>query len=288
MPSKVILGRHETFPLRDGWTAKALNALSLYGKDTFDKEKGMRILGLGSNMVRSLRFWLKAGGVLEKFGSAELTEFGKTLLEYDPYMISSVSWNLYHLFLTRDPEYNPVFSYIFSNISDHYIREDAIEAQMKSYLSSQDREYNEKNLKKDIHMFFLSYSALKNNLSPEDNMVCPLSRFHYLEPTSDGKTFHFINPNREDQFYLIVFYALALIYNDSFDIGDAFNNPKGPARLFRMTEQDFQSSLMKMESAGLVTVNRTANLNAVYLHGNLALSELYERWNMEGGKAYVQ
>ena len=48
---------HETFPLRVAWLPKAVIAVS-HGKDPFsDPREGMRILGLGKNMVTALQCW---------------------------------------------------------------------------------------------------------------------------------------------------------------------------------------------------------------------------------------
>ena len=76
------LKRHETFSIREGWLEKGLNII-VENNECFKKDNGPRLLGLGSNMCKSLKYWLKATGIA-KFGQvAELTEFGNLLYKYD-------------------------------------------------------------------------------------------------------------------------------------------------------------------------------------------------------------
>ncbi|MCY9076434.1 DUF4007 family protein, partial [Bacillus inaquosorum] len=53
-------GRHESFYLRDKWLSKGMKAISEDSRFFYDKD-GFEKIGLGKNMVRSLRFWLLAG-----------------------------------------------------------------------------------------------------------------------------------------------------------------------------------------------------------------------------------
>ena len=57
-PNTVSFGRHESFLLRFGWISKGLGAL----KDdpaVFSQEDATVTLGVGKNMVASIRHWLQ-------------------------------------------------------------------------------------------------------------------------------------------------------------------------------------------------------------------------------------
>ena len=56
---------HETFTLRYGWLKKAVEATS---KDRliFQSDDALVTLGVGENMVRSIRHWGVATGILEE------------------------------------------------------------------------------------------------------------------------------------------------------------------------------------------------------------------------------
>jgi hypothetical protein len=71
---------HETFPLRVAWLPKAIGAVSR-GQDPFSNPRdGMRILGLGKNMVTALQCWSNYIGVIERDdGRLKVTKFGEII-----------------------------------------------------------------------------------------------------------------------------------------------------------------------------------------------------------------
>lgn len=72
---------HETFSIRKGWLSKGMKQVVKDPSVFVSKEYNpMDVLGIGSNMVKSLRYWLPAVGLSEspKGKSAQyLTEFGE-------------------------------------------------------------------------------------------------------------------------------------------------------------------------------------------------------------------
>lgn len=78
-------GRHETFHLRHGWARKAVAAAET-DPQTFNQDTAMTALGVGRNMVRSIRFWGLAAGLLEpgpEKGAVVPTEYGHTVFGTD-------------------------------------------------------------------------------------------------------------------------------------------------------------------------------------------------------------
>src|SRR5688572_10567858 len=68
---------HETFPLRYSWLPKAFAALCSRPKLFADEDLAMVELGVGKNMVRAIRFWVRAAGVAiaSEVGSMTPTAF---------------------------------------------------------------------------------------------------------------------------------------------------------------------------------------------------------------------
>ncbi|WP_162242623.1 DUF4007 family protein [Methylobacterium sp. Leaf88] len=82
---------HESFAVRHGWLPKLHEAVradpTLFQSD----ERAILTLGLGKNMVKSLRFWGEALGLIaQDRAGARITEFGSRLLDeaegLDPYL----------------------------------------------------------------------------------------------------------------------------------------------------------------------------------------------------------
>lgn len=76
---KIRLQGHEKFALRDGWINKALKIVP-DNSDAFTRKDATDMFGIGSNMVKSLRYWMKVLGLTNTSGS-ELLILEKSLLK---------------------------------------------------------------------------------------------------------------------------------------------------------------------------------------------------------------
>lgn len=77
---------HETFFIRKGWLSKGMRYVSQKPDVFTDKDDNpMDVLGIGANMVKSLRYWLQAVGLTKepKTGkkNQSLTPFGNIVHE---------------------------------------------------------------------------------------------------------------------------------------------------------------------------------------------------------------
>lgn len=104
--SEVYSG-HESFPCRYGWLPKLHEALAADPDLFADDEAAMIKLGLGKNMVRSIRFWGVAFGLASSSGRrVEPTRLAERILDpahgSDPYLESLGSlWRLHWRITTR-------------------------------------------------------------------------------------------------------------------------------------------------------------------------------------------
>src|SRR5207249_4154993 len=62
---------HETFPFRYMWLRKSVDAVAK-DHDALLSDDAMISLGVGKNMVRAIRHWGLASGVLEEFGETRV------------------------------------------------------------------------------------------------------------------------------------------------------------------------------------------------------------------------
>ncbi len=58
LPLKPSFTGHQTFALRTGWLKKGVDALRDAGPDVFSCDDVLVTLGVGKNMVQSIRHWL--------------------------------------------------------------------------------------------------------------------------------------------------------------------------------------------------------------------------------------
>ncbi len=114
-------GRHETFTPRYGWLKKGFDHCAV-NPHVFNEDDAIEKLGVGKNMVRSIRFWCVLLKLLEdggKHGCLVPSSFGRELLDdgfgRDPYLEDPASLWLLHWQLFKPPfiavSWNLAFSY---------------------------------------------------------------------------------------------------------------------------------------------------------------------------------
>lgn len=98
------LGRHETFTPRYGWLKKGYDAVIADG-NVFKASDAIERLGVGKNMVRSIRFWCQAFKlIIDNNGLMVKAPLGEELLEkWDPYLEDIASLWLLHWQLFVSP-----------------------------------------------------------------------------------------------------------------------------------------------------------------------------------------
>ncbi len=106
---------HETFSFRYTWLPKAVRALASDPRLFSNEENAMVTLGVGKNMVRSIRFWSQAAGVITAAGRGEhqATEIGCALLGergLDPFLEDIRTLWLLHWNLSTDFK-NPLLAW---------------------------------------------------------------------------------------------------------------------------------------------------------------------------------
>src|SRR5438067_4876793 len=83
MPSPYRISGHESFACRYAWLPKAVQWLPMKPDLFVNEQHAMVDLGVGKNMVRSIRFWALSSGIIEqakKGGGYVVTPFGSSIL----------------------------------------------------------------------------------------------------------------------------------------------------------------------------------------------------------------
>src|SRR5579885_1940203 len=74
-PPTLAFSGHETFPFRYAWLKKGLDAAA-DDPAVFRRDEALTALGVGKNMVRSIRHWCLAAGVIEEVGGGRAAASG--------------------------------------------------------------------------------------------------------------------------------------------------------------------------------------------------------------------
>lgn len=281
--AKLRLKRHGTFSIREGWLEKAIHIIanSDDNKSLFSKDNGVIEFGIGSMMVTSLRYWLIATDIIDE-RTNQLSEFGRLLLEFDPYLDDEFSWWIIHEKLASNYKDAPILNIIFNEFKPKNFKKQDLNEFVLEYLKDNAIEFSsESGVDSDITVFLKTYTN-EVVTDPEDNLNSPLGKLDLIQKDKDG-SYSFIQPRHDRLNYLVVYYNIlnCLGNSDSVHISELMNTNNSPTKLLKMDKNLFYLYLNEFKREGLITVNRTAGLNMVYIHEKLSERQIFEKYFME-------
>lgn len=275
--SNLKFKKNESFYIRDGWFEKAINAINENTDNVFSKNSGIAILGIGSNMVKSLKYWLIASDIIESSSNKTvLSNLGKLLLKYDQYLESNFSWFLIHHNLCKNVIECPLFTELFNSDIKTFTKNDFIKLVQFDF-NQMDISVKKEYIDDDTAVLLKSYYNELVYDNPEDNYICPLANLKLLEKRNE--VYYKVKPLYASLSYLLVYYCLITTYDDnSFVIEDSLNDLNTPLNIFNLDKNMYLQYLDEMRKKGLITINKTAGLNTVYFEKRLSLEEVFSEY----------
>ena len=176
MNNKVKLKGHESFSIREGWLTKGIFEIEKNPK-LFLEKNVTDILGIGTNMVKSLRYWLIVSNLIkeDKKNSYILSELGKLIKEKDPYMEDLFSLYLIHIQIAQNTQRALIWNLFFNKCNIKIFSKSDLQMKIEYLLESENLEYNSKILNDEIAALLKTYAAETKNDTPENNFTCPLT-----------------------------------------------------------------------------------------------------------------
>ena len=283
MNIKLKLKRHESFSIREGWLAKGIKNIKENSK-TFSSAESTDILGIGTNMVKSLRYWMSATCLAkEENRETTLTEFGELIDKYDSYLEDIFSWWLIHIKMMLNIDDAYIYNLFFNKCGKKSSSKRDIYEQLASNLKNEKLEYNENILQDEVSMIIKTYAIDEKIDNPENNFISPLSELNLIKKI-DRDTYERNKPDYRNLNYLIVFYLIEQLLDnkDYISIDELLKLDNSPAKLLNLDKNLINEYLDEMKRNGLVLINRTAGLNMVYFQKKLSLEDIMKEY-FEGG-----
>ncbi|MDF0728437.1 DUF4007 family protein [Cytobacillus sp. S13-E01] len=179
-------GQHQSFYLRDRWLNKAIKHLNEDSRFFYDNEAFEKI-GLGKNMVQSLRFWTVATKVVDEDFNQErkkihhTTEFGKILYQYDRYIQFNDSASIIHYHLSKEKEPSTVWYWFFNILNETIITKEELLEQFIIWVRANEvKSVSEKSLKRDVDCLIKLYTAGQSTDDPEEVIQSPINKVKLL------------------------------------------------------------------------------------------------------------
>lgn len=285
MEIKVKMKRHESFSIREGWLAKGIKNVKEYG-NVFSLADATDILGIGTNMVKSLKYWMIATKLIEEHNrEIKLTKLGELIYEFDPYLEDIFSWWLIHINLILNIEDAYIYNLFFNKCVGRSFSKRDIYEQLYFNLIKEKMDFNENILQDEVNMIIKTYTIDEKVDNPENNFICPLTELNLLRKI-DRDTYEKNKPDFRNLSYLIVYYLMLILAKDKEYIGidDLLKNENSLGKIINLDKNLINEYLDEMKINGLVIINRTAGLNMIYFKKRLSLEEIASEYYKGGAQ----
>lgn len=267
----IKLQGHEKFALRDGWITKGFEVLSAdKGSSVFTSKNAPDIFGIGTNMVKSLRYWLKAFGLtVESKNGVRLSEIGALIKENDMYLEDSFTLWLLHSGIVKNADSATAWHFFFNCFDLPEFDKEAVFNvllnELEKYRDNPAKEIPRKSLSSDIDIILNMYARSRETPDPEDKNTSPFSQLGLIKQTPDRK-YMTAAPDKRLLSETLVLYEIAehMGDGDSLSINRLINGKNGLKAIYHMNTVDINDYLDLLHNREYIRVDRTAGLDMIY------------------------
>ena len=269
-------GKHQTFFLRSNWIYKGISSFDnpKYTEDFLVQvKKYYKVMGLGSSMYKSLRYWLEATNIIEHLeGSHKLTYFGEYLRSHDLNADKIFSKLLLHYFLVTNIHINATeeshsFYWLFNVNNDRVFDKQYLILEIEKWDKATKTQRNKVNftsintIKSDVDVLINTYTKLMPT-HPEDKNFSPLAELGLLK--EEGKNI-FRLPLSSVKYNLDAFMYLILLWKENGEdllVDSLVEKPSSIGKAFNLGRSEILELLeMMIQTKYPLEIMRTNNLN---------------------------
>ncbi len=283
---------HDTFFIRKGWLSKGMDCI-VEKPDLFvDKEENpMDVLGIGSNMVKALRYWLQAVALTSEPNKGKriqtLTKLGEQIYQKDRYIEELGTLYLLQYKLAKQKEEATAWYYFFNEFSmSEFTREEFVQA-LQNYILMENNGNSVaiRSLNDDfaciINTYLPRYKSNPGKVSPENNIDCPFGELGLIDISNrKQKTYKKAIPAAGS---LNPWVVLAVISDqaegrDEIGLNELLTKPCNIGKVFNFDAITMLDVLHEIENLGLVKIIRTAGLDVIHLNTQFTFEDCVEKY----------
>lgn len=279
---------HETFSCRSYWPKKGYDFLNNGNK--FNDNDALVKLGVGKNMVSSIKHWIKSFGIVNTEDS--LTSFWRTILDnkgYDPYLENKGTLWLLHYYIVKT-NYASIYNEFFNSFRKEKV--EFVKSQLIKFIVSKlelsgFKNYTQNTLDKDINVLLRNYcfsNTVKHNLEDDlSSLLIELELIEKVDVTSSAEQYYSFNVSeRADLPWQIFLYIVLDLFNNetTVDLHSLETQVNTPGLLFCMNKagivnkmQEISDNILEVvykNDAGIITISGLDKLDK-----NKILEEYY-------------
>jgi hypothetical protein len=278
---------HETFAPRSLWPKKGYDA-AREDPEVFGREDAMIGLGVGKNMVRSIRHWGLCFGLLEEVPetrgrAVRPTALGDRLLGdtgFDPFLEDAGTLWWLHWRLVRNLDRATAATWLFARPRGGRFTRDELVAELEGLIREhRSRAVPRTSLKRDVEVLLRVYvrpgvgragRGGGTNID-EDALDSPLCALGIVRYGTERGTFELVvgpHPTLPDAVLAAAIFEYAATARNgerTIPLHALLYAPLSPGRVFRLTEDALASRLSRLQAAGLLDFDETAGLRQILL-----------------------
>jgi|ERR1700674_95856 len=303
MPSPYRISGHESFPCRYAWLPKAVKWVDEKPQLFVDEQQAMVDLGVGKNMVRAIRFWAQAAGVIESLGGRagyRVTPLGHAILDdlkgADPFLEDIRTLWLIHWKLSTNID-SPLLAwdYLLNRWQDPKLAPSAAAEALKKEAAGENQHLSPVTLQQHFDTFLHTYIPTRGRKGEvqEDNLDSPLVELELLvkagerEVDTGGRreaVYAFRREEKPDITPELFVYCVADFWfqrhprEETLPFQAIATSHGSPGQIFKIPEEDIRTRLatLDQDSRGAMKFSDASNLQQLRRTRELAPAEFLD------------
>ena len=283
---------HDTFFIRKGWLSKGMERI-VEKPDLFvDKDENpMDVLGIGSNMVKALRYWLQATGLtkepLKGKRNQTLTKFGEQVYKNDRYIEELGTLYLLQYMLASQQIEATAWYFFFNEFTmSEFTKEEFVQSLQNYILMENDAETVAiRSLNDDfsciVNTYLPRYKSSPGKVSPENNIDCPFGELGLIDiANKKQKTYKKSIPAAKSFNPWVVLAVITGEANGRDEIGlnELLTEPCNIGKVFNLDAITMLDVLHEIENIDMIKIIRTAGLDVIRLNKQLSFNDCVQNY----------
>lgn len=283
---------HESFYLRKGWLQKGAKNIIKNNRIFNDKDSNAcDVLGIGVNMVKSLKYWLIATGVAAERTEMNkkvmgLTDLGELINIYDKFYEEIGTNMIIHYKLATNADDATAWYWLFNEYDANVIDKEQFVHEFGQYVKYNKKENetvveSEKIYSDEFNCIIKTYISSDKEDDPEETKICPLSELGLLSLDDvKKKEYRKTSPILDDIHPLVAYAIICDMFSGKrqIKISEICNEKCSFGKVFNMSRTSVILVLDKIAKLGYIKLNRTAGLDVINIIHPMTFLEALEMY----------
>ena len=284
----VAFGRHESFALRYGWLTKGFQAFE-ETPDIFSSPDAIVTLGVGKNMVNSIRHWLRAAQLVNiTSDKKETTPLGTAIFSkdgWDPYLEDEATIWLIHWLLATNSQHATAWYWFFNRFHKPEFTSKEVVSSLIGFATEQiTAKTSVTTVKNDAAVLLRMYVQKNSNqkITLEEALDSPLSLLNLISYSPSTKIYQSKLTQRDGLPLGLLGFAITELFNENKqteipieDLMYSKNGKVAPGLVFRLSETALLTKLEQLIHyiPGIYEIRETAGIHQMYMLKNIDAQE---------------